>query len=413
MKRNIFLWALYDFANSIVIIAFFLYFSQWYITEQGIADIWYNFIFTCTAILLLCTVPFVGKALDTGVRKLPGLRLTTVSSFVFFSLTALAGIHFPESHFVVSVLLLLGLYSYLLSFTFYTPLMAGVSSESNRGKISGIGICANYLGQIAAVLICFPFANGTLSVFGASPCLEALLPATLAFFILALPALIFFKEAKSEGVSRSVIPKNVFSDFKALCMSNGIGFFFLSYFLFNDGILTAANNFPIYLEQVFSVSDTAKSLALLTILVGSAIGAPVFGYLADKHGHKRILNIMLWAMLAVFIVLSRANLAFVFIGVGFMGFAFGGLWAVSRSIVSHLSPKNMLNSAFAYCGLVERVSTLIGPLVWGGIATGMVWMGPGRYRVATLAMAVFIFLGILALRRVPKDARTQNESSTA
>ena len=29
MKRNILLWSLYDFANSIVMIVFLLYFAQW------------------------------------------------------------------------------------------------------------------------------------------------------------------------------------------------------------------------------------------------------------------------------------------------------------------------------------------------------------------------------------------------
>ncbi|MEK6889091.1 MAG: hypothetical protein AABW80_03200 [Nanoarchaeota archaeon] len=36
-KRNVFLWTLYDFANSIFSIVFFLYFAQWIVIEQGIA----------------------------------------------------------------------------------------------------------------------------------------------------------------------------------------------------------------------------------------------------------------------------------------------------------------------------------------------------------------------------------------
>lgn len=307
MKKNIFLWALYDFANSIVSISFFLYFSQWYVVEQGIADIWFNSLFTGTAVLLLFTVPFVGRALDRGYPKLVGLRMTTVASFVFYCGTALFAIYSPGSHILISLFFLLGMYSYLLSFTFYTPFISNLSNDTNRGKISGIGICANYLGQLVAVVICLPFANEAISFFSASPKLEPLLPTTIIFFILALPMLFFFKD--SSRIADEKTPsseKGVISDFVSLCATNGLGFFFLSYFLFNDGILTAANNFPIYLEQVFAVSDTLKSAALGAILIGSAIGAPVFGFLADKYGHKKMLALILWVMFFIFVFLAVA-----------------------------------------------------------------------------------------------------------
>ena len=45
-KKNIFFWTLYDFANSIVAIVFFLYFSQWLVVDKGVPDFWYNMIFT-------------------------------------------------------------------------------------------------------------------------------------------------------------------------------------------------------------------------------------------------------------------------------------------------------------------------------------------------------------------------------
>ena len=44
-KKNVFLWALYDFANSLVSIVFFLYFAQWLVIDQGVADIWFNLTF--------------------------------------------------------------------------------------------------------------------------------------------------------------------------------------------------------------------------------------------------------------------------------------------------------------------------------------------------------------------------------
>ena len=42
MRKNIFLWALYDFANSIIMIVFLFYFSQWLVVDSGKPDWWYN-----------------------------------------------------------------------------------------------------------------------------------------------------------------------------------------------------------------------------------------------------------------------------------------------------------------------------------------------------------------------------------
>src|SRR3989338_2046941 len=88
-KRNVGLWILYDFANSIVFIVFLLYFSQSIVIDLGISDIFYNLTFTITAILLLLTVPITGMLLDKYWRRITGLRLTTILTAVFYGLSAL------------------------------------------------------------------------------------------------------------------------------------------------------------------------------------------------------------------------------------------------------------------------------------------------------------------------------------
>ena len=77
-KQNVFLWILYDFANSIVSVVFFLYFVQWLVIEQGVSDFAFNLTFTIAAILLFLTVPLTGSLLDTRWRRITGLRYTTI-----------------------------------------------------------------------------------------------------------------------------------------------------------------------------------------------------------------------------------------------------------------------------------------------------------------------------------------------
>ena len=409
-KKNIVLWILYDFANSIVSIVFFLYFAQWVVIDRGVSDLYFNLTFTASAVLLLLTAPLTGSLLDKFLRRITGLRYTTIFTALFYGACAL----YAVSGNAVGALIFftLGLYSYLLSFTFYTPLMRDIAPAGKQGRISGFGITANYLGQFAGLLLAFPFSNGTLNFFGAASRAETLLPAVIVFFVLSLPMLMFFKEPTriAEKASFRARLRHMISDTKMLLSFSSVSFFLLAYFLFNDAILTASNNFPIFLEQVWHVSDAIKTYILLGVLITSAFGGAFSGFVADKFGHKRTLMAILIGWVVILpLIAFLPNFALFVIATTLMGLWFGASWAVSRSVMAHLAPDGRHNLAFAYFGLVERASSFIGPIVWGLVVSNLISIGSGRYKIAVLAITGFIILGIIALSRV-KDDRQRTDS---
>ncbi len=405
-KSNIFLWSMYDFANSMVSIVFFLYFAQWIVIDQGVADIYFNLTFTVSALLLLFTVPFTGALLDKSWRRITGLRHTTIFSALFYGLCALSAIS-NHSTFAL-IFFTLGLYTYLLSFTFYTPLLNDLASPERRGRVSGWGIAANYLGQFTGLLIVLPLSSGTISLFGASPRAETLLPAVIAFFVFSLPMLIFFKEPKKlkQKMTKNEIIRHTFIETKKLLFMSGISLFLLSFFFFNDAILTAINNFPIFLEQVWGVSDTIKTYLLLGIIVTCGIGAGLSGFVADKFGSKKTLMTILigWIVLLP-LVGWLTNFTIFVISTILIGLWYGASWAVSRSLMGNICPEGKHNLAFAYFGLAERASSLIGPIVWGVVVTNLIDLGSIRYRIAMLAVTVFVIFGILALIKVKEKRK--------
>ena len=403
-RRNIFLWVSYDFANSLVSIVFFLYFAQWIVIDRGIADIYFNLTFTISALFLLFTAPITGFLLDKYFRRITGLRYATIATSLLYgtcALFAISGMGVPALIFFT-----LGLYMYLLTFTFYTPLINDISKPEKRGKVSGMGIAANYLGQFTGLLIVLPFSNGSISLFDSAARAETLLPAVIAFTLLALPMLIWFKEPEKEKNPFQLKSewKNLVSETKRLFLFPGIALFLLAYFLFNDAILTASNNFPIFLEQVWGVSDTIKTYILLGILVTSGIGGLVSGMIADRFGHKRTLVFIISGWIFILPLIGFINNFTLFIiATTIMGFWFGSNWAVSRSVMSYLAPPQGHNLAFAYFGLVERASSFVGPIVWGLVVTSLVSIGSDRYRFAVFAVTIFIVLGLVALTKVKSD----------
>lgn len=403
-KLNIFLWTLYDFANSLVSIVFFLYFSQWIVVDRGMPDLYFNLTIAISAFLLLLTVPFTGVLLDRHFRRLTGLRVTTALTALFYILCAVSAVfNFDQP---ALILFTLGLYFYLLTFTFYTPLLNDISNPKNVGRVSGYGIGANYLGQVAGLILVLPFSNGSLSLFHSSARAETLIPATIAFTLLALPMLLFFKEPKKDKIffDLKIELKGLLTETKKLFTYQGVALFMLAYFLFNDAILTASNNFPIFLQQVWGVSDTIKTYILLGILITSAIGGLISGTVADRYGHKRTLVFIIsgWVFILPFVGLVT-NFTLFIIATTVMGFWFGSNWAVSRSVMSYLAPPRGHNLAFAYFGLVERASSFVGPIVWGVVVGNLTSLGSDRYRYATLAVSAFILLGLFVLLRVKGD----------
>lgn len=63
-KKNLFLRALYDFANSVVFINFLVYFSKRIVVDGGLSDLWYNAIFAITTVLLLFSAPMLAAYTD-------------------------------------------------------------------------------------------------------------------------------------------------------------------------------------------------------------------------------------------------------------------------------------------------------------------------------------------------------------
>lgn len=406
-RRNIFFWTLYDFANSIVIVVFFLYFSQWLVVDKGISDLWYNLTFSIGSLLLLLTAPVLGSIADRTGRQQNYLNRITLVAFAFFLLASLTALFYSQHVFTAILFFLLANYFYQFSFVFYNALLHFLAPREKWGRISGIGQAGNWLGQIAGILITLPFASGAVYLFGEAGRAQTFLPSALAFLLLALPMLLFFKLPKESSVqSANKINvweeyRNQWSKFKEFIKIPNMGMFLLAYFFFNDAIITAANNFPIYMQNVFAVGDSTKSALLGGILVTSAIGALLSGWVADKIGLKKTLVIVLGSWVVIFPLLgTAANLSVLVVVAVLMGFFFGATWTIARASMTALCPKDKLNFGFSFYTLAERVSTLVGPLSWGLITTLFIGLGPTRYRIAACFMAVFAAIGLFLLRKV-------------
>ncbi|HEY4513233.1 MAG TPA: MFS transporter [Candidatus Paceibacterota bacterium] len=394
-KKKLFLWALYDFANSIIFVNFLLYFAQWIVIDAGLSDFWYNAIFALSTVILLFTAPPLAALTDKyGKRKL-FLNISTTGTFLSYGAAAVLAGFGTQYMMPIALLFLIGQYFYQFSFVFYNPMLMDIADSEHLSRVSGIGQFANSLGQVAGILITLPLAGSRVA---------PLLPSVLLFFFLALPMMIFFKEPKKENGDISIA---AFKNEAKISRKNLVSFLTVSaatpmlvaFFFFNDALLTITNNYSIYLDRVFATPDAAKSILLIAILGMSAVGGIVAGSVGDKIGALRTLKIILggW-LIAVPILAIAPNFLTVAIISPLTGLLIGSSWTISRSYLSTLLNKGNMGYGFSFYTIMERFATLVGPLTWGGIIS---FFGTGglAYRFAAGSMTIFIIIGMIVLYR--------------
>ncbi|GEM_PF-380011 len=415
MKKNIFLWSLYDFANSIIMIVFLFYFSQWLVIDSGKPDWWYNATLIISSILFIAIAPVLGQRLDVTGKKLRGLRITSVLMTIFYIGTACVMLFAPLQAVLATVLFTMAMFTYLLSFIYYTPMINDVANNENRGWVSGLGLGANYIGQVFGLLITLPFATGVIHLMGAPGRAQTLMPAILLFVIAAVPMLIAYKESASLAVAEKMNIRKEYSHLRKTIVRifsiRNLAFLFLAYFLFSDALLTFSNNFPIFLEKVFAASDSAKTYLSAGILALSGVGSLIFGKVADRKGTKHTLLFILLCWVIIFPLLafcSSFTMAIVICLIG--GIFFGPIWGVSRAMVSEYAPHELQASSFSFYTVAERFATCIGPLTWTIVLASTASKGNASYSYAVASMAILVLLGYICIRKIRPAESAPKES---
>jgi MFS transporter, UMF1 family len=391
-RKNLFYWSLYDFANSIVFINFLLYFSQWLVIDGGLSDFWYNATFTIATILLFFSAPILAAHTDKKGGRKYWLNIATICTALSYGLSvflAYIGVHI----IFITIFFLLGQYFYQLSFVFYNPMIEEIADIPHRARVSGIGQFSNALGQVFGIAIMLPLAGSRLA---------PLLPSVVIFLILALPMMIFYKERniKSGNFNLTTIytEANIFR--KNIVTFFGISVaipLLLAYFFYNDALVTVTNNYPIYLERVFGIPDSTKSLLLMLVVLMNAIGGLVSGWIGDKIGIYKTLKITLFGWIVALPIIAFApNLKIITIITIIIGFLIGSMWATSRAYLSTLLSTENMGYGFSFYTLLERFSTFVGPLTWGGIIT-FLGIESFSYRIAMSSMTVFVITGLIIL----------------
>jgi UMF1 family MFS transporter len=419
-KRQHWAWYLYDFGNSAYAAVILLAVFSKYFVEEVAKDanlpgttLW-NYSVVIAAVIVAILSPILGTIADFSRSKKRFLFIFTAISVVF---TGLLFFVQKGDVFIAMAFFILAEIGYRASQVFYDSLLVDISTPETIGKVSGNGWAMGMLGGILCliiVLVPIQVVGGTLMVR-----LSFLITAVF-FLASAIPVFLAVKQINEP----EILPKGV-STIRMAFQKLGETFrdvkrykefikYAIAFLIYNDGIMMLMDNAAIVAAILFGFKTSELIILIIILQMAGAAGSFLFGWISNKYSSKQAIVYSLIMLIAVIgcLYLTNSKTLFYFIG-ALAGFSLSGVQAVSRTLVSQLSPQDKTTEFYGFLSVAGRTSTAVGPFVFGtSFALMLNWYIKQNLSLeianrnamfwAIGTVLVFLLVGLIFLFRVRK-----------
>ena len=408
-RKRVISWALYDWANSAfattVMAGFFpLFFKSFWAADlspaESTAVIGTTNSFAGLLIVLLA--PFLGAYSDLGKFKKKFLAF-----FALLGVLSTGYLYFiPQGDWVIAAsLYALAVIGFSGGNIFYDSLIASVSKQDQRNKVSSLGFSLGYLGGgLLFVINVLMYLNPAW--FGLSSQSEAILWSFVSvavwWAVFSLPLFMSVEEKSNAEISKGLFEtiteafKAVASTLREIKKHKRVAVFLIAYWLYIDGVDTIVRMAVAYGSDIGLDASSMITALLLTQFVGFP-ATLVFGIYADKIGFKKILTIgiSIYILVTFYAYYMSTALEF-YILAGTVGLVQGGVQAISRSFFSTIIPVNKEAQFFGFYNLVGKSAVFLGPVLVSWVALIF-----GNPRFGILSLLFLLVPGLILLWMVP------------
>lgn len=140
----------------------------------------------------------------------------------------------------------------------------------------------------------------------------------------------------------------------------------IAFLIYNDGIMMLMDNAALVAAILFGFKTSELIILIIILQIAGAAGSFLFGWISNKHSSKQAIVYALIMLMAVIgcLYITNSKTLFYFIG-ALAGFSLSGVQAVSRTMVSQLSPQSKTTEFYGFLSVAGRTSTAVGPFVFG------------------------------------------------
>jgi UMF1 family MFS transporter len=409
-KAKIFVWTLYDFANtsySIIVVTFIfaVYFKEVIANSNPIGDLYWSLGVSISMFITAGISPVLGAIADYSAGK---KRFLLFFSLLCIFSTALLYFTGPGTITAALLLFILANIGFESALVFYDAFLPEITVPKNYGRVSGYGFAMGYLGSLASLALIYPFIQKNL--------IKETLPLSALFFLVfALPIFLFLHDSrrkKNEGISYFKVGfERVAFTLSHLREHKNLAVFLLSFFFYIEGVNTVIFFAGNYAKTTLQFSMQSLMMFFLIVQSTAILGSVFFGILADSIGQKKtvIISLLIWIFtitLAFFTSSTDSflNLLFArqlniditvmqkysFYLIGLLaGMVMGATQSTSRSLMSKLTPPERKTEFFGFYSLFGKSSAILGPLVFGAVS-----YLTGQQKFAILTINVFFIVGL-------------------
>jgi MFS transporter, UMF1 family len=406
-KREVFGWAMYDFANSgyttVVLTAVFnAYFVGVIAGNASWATLAWTSALALSSALVMLTMPSLGALADLRAMKKRLLALTTAGCVLATALLALTG---PGDLWLAMAAIVVSnvFYSYGESLT--AAFLPELARRDALGKVSGWGWSFGYFGGMLTLGLSLGYvlwaqARGipavqfvpvtmliTAGIYGAS--------SLLTFALLKERAVPQQAALQDNGLRASLArlaqtwrQAQVYQDFIWLLACS---------VAYQAGIAVVIALAAVYAEQVLGFQQTQTMMLIFLVNIASAVGAFGFGYWQDRVGHRIALAVTLvgWIVMTLLAV-AATSAALFWVAAVVAGLCMGSSQSAGRAMVGAFAPEQRLAEFFGLWTFAVRLAAIIGPMTYGLVTL----LTAGNHRIAILSTGSFFVVGLLVLARV-------------
>lgn len=406
-KREVFGWAMYDFANSgyttVVLTAVF---AAYFVGGIAKGAEWATFAWTAALsisyAIVMIVMPGLGAYADMHARKKRLLMISTALCVVATAALSFAG---PGSVALAFALIVISNTFYSFGESLTASFLPELARPEALGKVSGWGWSFGYFGGMLALGISLGYViwAGKQGISA-----DQFVPVTMLITaaIYGAAAFVTFKLLKERAVPKPQAQQT--SGLKASFQQLGETFRqakryqdFMSLLLcavfYQGGVTVTITLAAIYAEQVIGFVQAETMVLIFALNFAAAAGAFGCGYLQDRIGHKMTLGITLIAWIATCIIAALTTTKGGFwYAAALAGISMGSSQSVGRAMAGMFAPPKQLGEFYGLWTFATRLASIIGPLSYGIIT----WATGGNQRIAIASTAILFAAGLVVLQRV-------------
>jgi UMF1 family MFS transporter len=401
--REVFAWAMYDFANSgyttVVITAVF---NAYFVNVVAGNAPWATLAWTITLAVsyaaIVVTAPAIGAWADLRAAKKRLLWITTAGCVVGTAALGLAG---PETFLLTCLLVAVSNFFFGTGENVAAAFLPELARGDAVGRVSGWGWSLGYLGGMLTLGLCLVHVTYAER---AGRTAEQYVPVTMlitagVFLLAALPTLLVLRErAQPQRRSGRGAVASAFARLADTARHarryRDLARFLACVVFYQAGVQAVIALAAIYAQQAMGFSMTETIVLILVVNVTAAAGAFAFGYVQDRLGHVPTVALTLagWIVMIVLAWAATDRTTF-WIAANLAGVCLGSSQSASRALVGYLSPSAHRAEFFGLWGLAVKLSSILGPVTYG-IAT---WLSGGDHRRAMLITGAYFVAGLAIL----------------